>query len=390
MTTPSTSVSYTSDARNLRQSRTVGAVTQQFTWSSVGALPLLLGDGEHSFLFGPSSTPLAQIDDTTGQAQYLHSDLLGTPRLVTDQAGEVAGTVSFDAFGSRTTHTGVQSVFGFTGNLVDALTGLLYLRARDYDPATGQFLTVDPAVDTTRQPYAYTGNNPVQRTDPSGLDWQEELLAVGAGAADGLTGGLSSMILSAAVPGYDCFIQEHNTAFQVGSIVTQVAVAVVMIVGTAGAGAVLVAARYAAAAGIKAAVKTALREGKELVARTATRLADDTGSVNFFATAGRSGISNTAQLASSGKNLARQLASEQQLGEVGSVIAGAGTQKAIRAIDRLIDTYGGSVTDWVKKSSSTYTGVDGIQFATHWYENISTGTKVEQKVNLLADWMTWG
>lgn len=71
--------------------------------------------------------------------------------------------------GNRTTHTGIQSAFGFTGNLVDATTGLLYLRARDYDAATGQFLSVDPAVDKTRQPYAYSGNNPVSRTDPSGL-----------------------------------------------------------------------------------------------------------------------------------------------------------------------------------------------------------------------------
>ncbi len=168
MTTPSTAVSYTSDARNLRQSRTVGGATQQFTWSSVGALPLLLDDGEHSYVYGPSSTPLAQVDDATGLVQYLHSDLLGTPRLVTDSAGSQVGTVSFGAFGSVAAQSGVQSPFGFTGNWADPDTGLLYLRARDYDPSTGQFLTVDPLVDQTRQPYAYTGNSPVSRTDPSG------------------------------------------------------------------------------------------------------------------------------------------------------------------------------------------------------------------------------
>jgi hypothetical protein len=40
-----------------------------------------------------------------------------------------------------------------------------------YDPATGQFLSVDPAVDATGQPYAYAGDDPVNRTDPSGLWW---------------------------------------------------------------------------------------------------------------------------------------------------------------------------------------------------------------------------
>jgi RHS repeat-associated protein len=49
-------------------------------------------------------------------------------------------------------------------------TGLIYLRARYYDPATGQFLTSDPLVDSTRSPYGYVAGNPLNNTDPSGLD----------------------------------------------------------------------------------------------------------------------------------------------------------------------------------------------------------------------------
>jgi hypothetical protein len=33
--------------------------------------------------------------------------------------------------------------------------------ARYYDPGTGQFLSVDPALDATGQPYAYTNDDPV-------------------------------------------------------------------------------------------------------------------------------------------------------------------------------------------------------------------------------------
>ena len=40
---------------------------------------------------------------------------------------------------------------------------------RYYDPATGQFITVDPLVDETVQPYAYAFGNPVDGTDPLGL-----------------------------------------------------------------------------------------------------------------------------------------------------------------------------------------------------------------------------
>ncbi len=40
---------------------------------------------------------------------------------------------------------------------------------RYYDPATDQFLSVDPDVATTGQPYAFTGDDPLNSTDPLGL-----------------------------------------------------------------------------------------------------------------------------------------------------------------------------------------------------------------------------
>ncbi len=41
--------------------------------------------------------------------------------------------------------------------------------ARYYDPATAQFLTVDPEVATTLSPYGYVQGNPLNSTDDSGL-----------------------------------------------------------------------------------------------------------------------------------------------------------------------------------------------------------------------------
>ncbi len=40
---------------------------------------------------------------------------------------------------------------------------------RFYDPATGQFLSRDPANAVTRSAYGYVGGNPLNMTDPSGL-----------------------------------------------------------------------------------------------------------------------------------------------------------------------------------------------------------------------------
>jgi RHS repeat-associated protein len=57
----------------------------------------------------------------------------------------------------------------YAGQYRDDESGLYYLRARYYDPGTAQFLTVDPAVATTAQPYGYVGDNPVNATDPTGM-----------------------------------------------------------------------------------------------------------------------------------------------------------------------------------------------------------------------------
>ena len=46
--------------------------------------------------------------------------------------------------------------------------GRHYLIGRYYDPQTGQFLSVDPKVEQTKQAYLYVGDDPVNSTDPSG------------------------------------------------------------------------------------------------------------------------------------------------------------------------------------------------------------------------------
>jgi RHS repeat-associated protein len=58
---------------------------------------------------------------------------------------------------------------GFDGQYTSSDTGLIYLRAREYDPATAQFLSVDPLEPITGEPYSYAGDNPVNGGDPMGL-----------------------------------------------------------------------------------------------------------------------------------------------------------------------------------------------------------------------------
>jgi RHS repeat-associated protein len=53
------------------------------------------------------------------------------------------------------------------GHPTDAETGLVYMRARYYEPWTGRLLSEDPAMDGWNW-YAYCGNEPVAGADPDG------------------------------------------------------------------------------------------------------------------------------------------------------------------------------------------------------------------------------
>ena len=60
----------------------------------------------------------------------------------------------------------------------DTETGLYYLRARPYDPVSAQFLALDPEIETTRAPYTYVGDSPVNADDPTGLGAEGMVLCV--------------------------------------------------------------------------------------------------------------------------------------------------------------------------------------------------------------------
>jgi len=73
---------------------------------------------------------------------------------------------------ANATHTGTATrPLEFAGQYLDAESGLYYMRAREYDPQTGQFLTRDPLEMETGDPYGYAGGDPLENTDPAGLNW---------------------------------------------------------------------------------------------------------------------------------------------------------------------------------------------------------------------------
>ncbi|MEQ8433851.1 MAG: RHS repeat-associated core domain-containing protein [Oceanicaulis sp.] len=112
--------------------------------------------------------------DETGAFTYIHSDHLGSASAATDAAGNILWTESYTPFGEiRHDPAANRDETGYTGHVRDAASGLVYAQARFYHPALGRFLSPDPVGFADMGPgyfnrYAYTINDPVNYTDPTG------------------------------------------------------------------------------------------------------------------------------------------------------------------------------------------------------------------------------
>jgi RHS repeat-associated protein len=163
-------VTYAYNGDGLRVSQTKGKTTSYTTWDTHAGLPVSLGDEKNTYIYGPGDLPIEQIQLGKGAIFYLHHDQQGSTRLLTSSTGAVEGTSTYDAYGNTTATKGtVTTPLGYDAQYTDTDTGLIYLRARAYDPATAQFLSVDPLASVTGAPYAYGGDNPLNNGDRTGL-----------------------------------------------------------------------------------------------------------------------------------------------------------------------------------------------------------------------------
>jgi RHS repeat-associated protein len=161
---------YAYNGEGLQTSQTISGTTSYFAWDVSEGLPLILSDRTNSYIYGPKDMPIEQINNTTGEVLYLHHDQAGSTRLITGSTGKTEATFTYGPYGELTGSTGTATTpLGYDGQYTNSDTGLIYLRAREYDPKTAQFLTVDPLVGTTRAPYNYASDNPVDSGDPTGL-----------------------------------------------------------------------------------------------------------------------------------------------------------------------------------------------------------------------------
>jgi RHS repeat-associated protein len=187
---------------------------------------------------------------STGTIVYLVADSLGSVRGAVASSGSLSGSVDYDAWGNPETAGGLSSYtpFGFAGAYTDP-SGMVYLIGRYYDPQTGQFLSVDSLVNETGQPYAYTGDDPVNGIDPLGLCWPSFECGV-----EHAIGGAATSAWNASGGQVVHYVDQHGTA--IGLIVAGVVVVAGATVLTGGlADAAFLAADAAAEEGAAASLE---------------------------------------------------------------------------------------------------------------------------------------
>ena len=116
-------------------------------------------------------------------------------RALSDTTSNVTDSYLYDAYGNLQNRTGTTvNPYQYTGQQLDSLTGLYNLRARNYDPSVGRFLSQDSAALNTQNPlelnrYVYTADNPVNGFDPSGHLLIEFSFSVQKAVAVGIAAG---------------------------------------------------------------------------------------------------------------------------------------------------------------------------------------------------------
>ena len=118
-----------------------------------------------------------RINGNNVSSYFYTEDMRGSTVNVIDNSGNTVLSYWYDDFGQvneyRESGNSLINEVQYTGAIYDELTGLLYLNARFYDPATGRFISQDTYRGErddagTWHLYAYCANDPVNYVDPSG------------------------------------------------------------------------------------------------------------------------------------------------------------------------------------------------------------------------------
>ena len=152
-------------------SQTTGSTLTEYLIDQQPSLAVVLrqkiGSQNTHYVHGPRGIQSQVANSAWTEAM---NDGLGSVRGWIDGSQAMASSVNYNPYGVP---DGTVDDFGFTGEMTDA-NGLVYLRARYYDPNVGVFASLDPFEGKTCTPHSLNGYNWVSgnvanATDPSGM-----------------------------------------------------------------------------------------------------------------------------------------------------------------------------------------------------------------------------
>ncbi|MGD0614271.1 MAG: RHS repeat-associated core domain-containing protein, partial [Verrucomicrobiota bacterium] len=170
-------ISYGYDPAGNRTSMTNGATVTTYVINPNAKLPQVLmriqGGVTNYYVYGAGL--LYQVTETGATATTLtyHYDYRGSTVALTDDTGNITDRIEYSAYATITYRTGTSDTpFLFNGRygVMTDPNGLLYMRARFYNPYICRFVNADPSgFAGGLNFYAYANGNPVSYIDPFGL-----------------------------------------------------------------------------------------------------------------------------------------------------------------------------------------------------------------------------
>ena len=170
-------INYAYDAAGNRIAVTNGSTTTRFVINPNSALPQVLmriqNGSTNYYVYGAGL--LYQVTESAGTTNVLtyHFDSRGSTIALTDGSGKVTDQMEFSAYATLTYRVGTNDTpFLYNGRygVMSDSNGLLYMRARYYNPYLCRFANPDPSgFAGGLNLYAYADGNPISMSDPFGL-----------------------------------------------------------------------------------------------------------------------------------------------------------------------------------------------------------------------------